>query len=205
LRMRCLKVLTMERKTFLADRRPKVASTHVTAVGTWWPCPADTLNCQRWQDSCYARWQGWFTGKKVVSFKIPLLAAATLMKLGGFHPMARETQKLLFPQKTNRSNTTGHILQTGINTWIYESINKRNVRCLEPHHFSTAKLTSNKKFWEELIAYSSLIRHGLHRKRLSNNFSIVACVFVVAGTCLQSRCLATISWIHIETHSKVIS
>jgi hypothetical protein len=30
------------------------------------------------------------------------------------------------------------------------------------------------------------------QKTVSNNASIVACVFVAAGTCLLSRCLATI-------------
>jgi hypothetical protein len=80
----------------------------------------------------------------------------------------------------------------------------------------------NKKFWEELIAYFLLTPHGLHRKRLLQQFflapgtSLKTChprtirgntqthrhtrptvllllrVFVTAGTCLPSRCLATI-------------
>jgi hypothetical protein len=45
--------------------------------------------------------------------------------------------------------------------------------------------TENKKFWEELIAHLLLIQHGPHRKRRIQQF------FVAAGTCLQSRCLAT--------------
>jgi hypothetical protein len=44
----------------------------------------------------------------------------------------------------------------------------------------------NKKFREELIAYFPLIRHGPHRKRHLQQF------LVAAGTCLSSRCLATI-------------
>jgi hypothetical protein len=43
---------------------------------------------------------------------------------------------------------------------------------------------------------SYLIRNGPHRNDKSNYLSIVACVFVAAGTCLQSHCLATIGWIH---------
>jgi hypothetical protein len=43
-----------------------------------------------------------------------------------------------------------------------------------------------KKFWEEVITYSSLIRHGLHRKRRLLQF------FVATGTCLANHCQATI-------------
>jgi hypothetical protein len=41
-------------------------------------------------------------------------------------------------------------------------------------------------FWEELIAYSPFIRHGPHRKRRLQQ------IFVAAGTCLLSHCLAMI-------------
>jgi hypothetical protein len=47
-------------------------------------------------------------------------------------------------------------------------------------------IISKSKFWEELIAYFPLIRHGPTRKWSLQQF------FVVAGTCLLSRCLATI-------------
>jgi hypothetical protein len=47
-------------------------------------------------------------------------------------------------------------------------------------------LRTNRKFWEELIAYFPLIRHGPHRKQFLQLF------FVAAGTCLLSYCLATI-------------
>jgi hypothetical protein len=47
-----------------------------------------------------------------------------------------------------------------------------------------------KKFWEELIAYFPLIRHGPHRKRRLQQF------FVAAGKSLPSRCLATKGGIH---------
>jgi hypothetical protein len=44
----------------------------------------------------------------------------------------------------------------------------------------------NKKFWEELIAYFSLLRHGRHRKRSFQKF------FAAAGTSLASCYLAAI-------------
>jgi hypothetical protein len=44
---------------------------------------------------------------------------------------------------------------------------------------------NDKKFWEELITYCLLTRHGLHRKRRLQ-------FFVAEGTSLPSRCLATI-------------
>jgi hypothetical protein len=44
---------------------------------------------------------------------------------------------------------------------------------------------SNKKFYEELITYFSLIWPGLYRKRRLQQF------FVAAGTCLLIRCLVT--------------
>jgi hypothetical protein len=47
-------------------------------------------------------------------------------------------------------------------------------------------LKQNKKFWEELMAYFPLIQHGPHRKRHLQQF------LFPAGTCLPSRCLATI-------------
>lgn len=42
---------------------------------------------------------------------------------------------------------------------------------------------NNKKFWEELIAYFSLIEHEPHRKRCFPQFSL--------PTCLPNRCVAT--------------
>jgi hypothetical protein len=47
-----------------------------------------------------------------------------------------------------------------------------------------------KKFWEELTTYFPLIRHGPYRKRRFQR------IFVAAGTCLPSRCLATIGGTH---------
>jgi hypothetical protein len=46
--------------------------------------------------------------------------------------------------------------------------------------------TVNKKFWEELITYFSLIQHGSYRKWCLQQF------FVATGTCLPRHCLATI-------------
>jgi hypothetical protein len=56
----------------------------------------------------------------------------------------------------------------------------------------------NKKFWEELIVCSPLIRHGPNND-VSNNSSIVACVFVAAVTFLPSRYLATMGDTHADT------
>jgi hypothetical protein len=50
---------------------------------------------------------------------------------------------------------------------------------------------SNKKFWEELIAYFPWYDTGHIENDASNN-SFVACVLVTAVTFLPSRCLATI-------------
>jgi hypothetical protein len=53
------------------------------------------------------------------------------------------------------------------------------------------KCITNKTFWKELSAYSPTGPHG--KQRLQQ-------FFVAAGTCLPSRCLATIEGIHTETH-----
>jgi hypothetical protein len=50
----------------------------------------------------------------------------------------------------------------------------------------------NKNFWEELNTYIPGYDTDRNENDVSNNFSIVACVFVTAGTFLPSRCLATI-------------
>jgi hypothetical protein len=51
---------------------------------------------------------------------------------------------------------------------------------------------SNKKFWEEIIAYFPWYDTSHIENDASNNSSIVACVFIIAVTFLPSRCLATI-------------
>jgi hypothetical protein len=51
---------------------------------------------------------------------------------------------------------------------------------------------TNKKLWEELIAYFPWYVTGRIENDASNNSSIVACVFVTAVTFLLSRCLAMI-------------
>jgi hypothetical protein len=43
------------------------------------------------------------------------------------------------------------------------------------------KALYNKKFWEELIAYFPLIRHGPHRERRLRRF------FIAGGACLPSN------------------
>jgi hypothetical protein len=50
----------------------------------------------------------------------------------------------------------------------------------------------NKKVWEELIAYFPLYDTGHIENDMSNNSTIVVCVFVTAVTFLPSRCLVTI-------------
>jgi hypothetical protein len=50
----------------------------------------------------------------------------------------------------------------------------------------------NKKFWEELIAYFPWYDTDHIENDVSNNSSIVACVFVTAVTFLPSRFLAMI-------------
>jgi hypothetical protein len=48
----------------------------------------------------------------------------------------------------------------------------------------------SKKFWEELIVYFPLVRHGQYGNR-SNYSSIIVCVFFAAVTYLPGCCLAT--------------
>jgi hypothetical protein len=63
---------------------------------------------------------------------------------------------------------------------------------VRPRETYWTQVTENKNFWEELIAYFPLIRHGPHRKWLLQQF------FITAGACLMSRCPATIGGIHIH-------
>jgi hypothetical protein len=63
---------------------------------------------------------------------------------------------------------------------------------------------NNKKkntFWEELIAYFPWSYTERIENDVSNNFSIVAFVFVTAETFLQSRCLETTGGIFTEPSS----
>jgi hypothetical protein len=50
----------------------------------------------------------------------------------------------------------------------------------------------NKKLWEELMAYIPWYETDRIENDVSNNSSIVACLFVTAATFLPSRCLVTI-------------
>jgi hypothetical protein len=59
----------------------------------------------------------------------------------------------------------------------------------------------NKKFWQELIVYFSRYDTGHIENDASNNYSLVACVFVTAVTFQPSRCLATIGGIHRHTRT----
>jgi hypothetical protein len=55
---------------------------------------------------------------------------------------------------------------------------------LEPGNNTTTKRKKDEKFWEELIAYVPLIRHGPHRK-------LSRCLATIKGL-LPSRCLVAI-------------
>jgi hypothetical protein len=59
---------------------------------------------------------------------------------------------------------------------------------------------TNKKFWEQLIAYFPWYDTGHIENDASKNSYIVACVFVTAVTFLLSRCLAMI-WENTQTHT----
>jgi hypothetical protein len=54
------------------------------------------------------------------------------------------------------------------------------------------EINHNKKFWEEIIAYLPLYDTDRIKNDVSNNSSVVACVFVTVVTFLPSRYLATI-------------
>jgi hypothetical protein len=56
--------------------------------------------------------------------------------------------------------------------------------------FINAEWEKYKKFWEELIAYFVLIRHGPHRNRSVQQFYCCLCNSWLV-TFLPSRCLAT--------------
>jgi hypothetical protein len=73
-------------------------------------------------------------------------------------------------------------------------IHKTNIRiCPKLEEEKTLKSSKKyEKFWEELIAYYPLIRHGPIENDASNSSSIGACVSVAAVTFLPSRCLGTI-------------
>jgi hypothetical protein len=62
----------------------------------------------------------------------------------------------------------------------------------EQHKFVHLYRYPNKKFWEELIAYSPWYDTGHIENETSKNPSTVACVFVTSVTFLPIRCLATI-------------
>jgi hypothetical protein len=59
---------------------------------------------------------------------------------------------------------------------------------------------SNKKFWEELIAYVPLIRHEPYRKRRVKQFFYCCVCIRCGGNFIPSRCVATIGGIRIQTH-----
>jgi hypothetical protein len=83
-----------------------------------------------------------------------------------------------FPPSVSVSSTNSH--STKCSTFILP---------LKPYRVSILRASLNNKlnktFWDELITYVPLIRHEQHRKRRLQQF------FVVGGTCLPSRCLAT--------------
>jgi hypothetical protein len=59
-------------------------------------------------------------------------------------------------------------------------------------HILTSEDTINKKFWDELLAYFPLTRHGwLKKRRVQKLFYCCLCIRC-RGNVLPSRCLATI-------------
>jgi hypothetical protein len=88
---------------------------------------------------------------------------------------------------------------TGLFTGTYYSLIKKDVlryliKCpnlIAQTYFYVSHI-KNKKFWEELIAYFPWHDRDRIEIDVSNNSSIVGCVFVTAVTFLPSRCVATI-------------
>jgi hypothetical protein len=61
-----------------------------------------------------------------------------------------------------------------------------SIPCFRTNHRTLSpRLKNNKKFWEQLIAYFTLTRHGPYRKRRLQQFTFAA------ETCSSSRSLAT--------------
>jgi hypothetical protein len=88
------------------------------------------------------------------------------------------------------------------------TINSLNVSHIHPltrlitiRNIDTIKKSNNKKVWEELIAYVLSYDTDHIENDVSNNCSIVACVFVAALMFLQSRCLATTGETHTDTQT----
>jgi hypothetical protein len=91
---------------------------------------------------------------------------------------------------------------------LYGSQSLRVLRTRDIRYFKDWNMLEidKNKFYEELIAYFPLIRHGRIENDASKYFSMVACVFVGAGKSLPSRCLAAIGGhLYRYVESKVIS
>jgi hypothetical protein len=74
---------------------------------------------------------------------------------------------------------------TGLHATIFKRLTLR---------YFVILLITNKKFWEELNAYSPLIPYRQHGRWRVQQF------FVATGTCLPSRYLATVSGVmHMQT------
>jgi hypothetical protein len=58
----------------------------------------------------------------------------------------------------------------------------------------------NKKFWEELVAYFSFIRHGSHRKRRAQQFFYCYLCIHCRGNVFTDPLPGNEAWIHIQTH-----
>jgi hypothetical protein len=74
--------------------------------------------------------------------------------------------------------------------------------CIEidykPFRLTRYKINNN-KFWEELIAYFPLIRHGPHRKRSAQQF-LYCCVYSLTVRFITEPFPSKDSGIHIQTH-----
>jgi hypothetical protein len=60
-------------------------------------------------------------------------------------------------------------------------------------------VTKNKKFWEEIIAYYDLIRHGPHKKRRVQQFCCCVCIRC-RGNVFTDPLPSNNTGIHIQTH-----
>jgi hypothetical protein len=94
------------------------------------------------------------------------------------------------------SNCWGYVASN--ERWLWETKDLERGRAAETHSKVSTKhwprideTEKNKKFWDELIAYFPWYDTDRIENDVSNNSSIVACVFVAAATFLPSRCLAT--------------
>jgi hypothetical protein len=87
------------------------------------------------------------------------------------------------------NNYNGYCIYIYNTVNLYSGVVVRPISSVSP---SYPFVIDNSKFWEELIACFPWYDTGHIENDASNNYSIVACIFVTAVTFLPCRCLATI-------------